>query len=824
MSKSIITMGFVGDMNGTIAGSLKDHIQLAPFSGSLQALSGVLWDSQSASGSSADRQAFQSVLESGKTLALAHPTAQQLASVREITGCGPSEPVALITYTRSKGGPSPYQCVMVPDGKVTSRVVASDTGAGPVLSSSAAAQLRSAIVRAVQSHTSSAAQIGSSSGLVAPTGSIYGYSSFQSSPLNWTVGAPYINNEQDDKTAQSNNQSPTGSTLTEFFVYYVNGQAPPDGNTPPYYIVILRQTGSFMCGLSQVAQTDNSRGWFQYEITVSPNNVRLNQMAPVAIRDSSNRLHLFCIDQTGAQTGALWTIGQGASNGGWGSWIPLATPTGVTLATLAVGSNQDGRLQVFSIDTANSLHTIYETAPGVWSAWNVLAPPTTSPSVTSVAVGQDPDGRLEVLAIATDGTMRHIAQTAPNNGWGAWASLGSWIDRLCVGQNADGRLQVFARGADKALWHVSQTAPNNGWSAWASLGGRVDELVVGRNADGRLEVFVIGSDHALCHIWQTAPNGNWSDWDTLEWPPGGALSTLTVGQDANGLLELFGLDSSGTLWHSWQTSPGSGRWSAWYSLGTPAGVQLRQIITTFQDQSGRLVVLGVTSDGALWQIQQVVPNAGWGNWFSTSPPPPFAGEVTLLGHAPTSFASQVPVVLQVPMTVIAQTQNGTGPVQFTATVNDLTLIPDWAVSDTSGGSSTSWNYHEVTAWDPTQNPPDEFHNWWKTMYPDKVVALPQLSCAPSNLNFEAVTAWRFDSSLITSPNSPTSRSLVVSFTGGWSQNLAFLHNPDGCLGAEAPKHDSPIERFTYRRHHLFCNSYSWPWTWTIDLGKVAVQT
>lgn len=474
MSKSTITMGFVGDMNGKIAAGLRNQIQLAAFSGSLRALSGVLWDGQSASGSGADQQAFKTILEAGKTVALVNPTVQQLASLRGLTGGGPGEPVALISYTKSTSGPSPYRCSMVPAGKVTSRIVASDTGSGPVLSSGAAAQLGPALVNAVQSQMSPAAQVGNSSGLVAPTGATYGYSSFQSSPLNWTAGAPYINNKPDDATAQSNNQSPTGNALTEFFVYYVNGQAPPNGNTPPFYIVILRQTGSFMCGPSQVAQMDNSRGWFQYEILLTPNAV------------------------------------------------------------------------------------------------------------------------------------------------------------------ANGQKQ------------------------------------------------------------------------------------------------------------------------------------------------------------------------------------PFTGGVTLLGHAPTSYASQVPVALQVPMTVIAQTQNGTGPVQFTATVNDLTLIPDWAVSDTSsGGPSTSWNYHEVTAWDPTQNPPDNFGSWWNTMYPnnDKVVALPQLSCAPSNLNFEAVTAWSFASSLITPPNTPTSRSLWVSFTGGWQQNLAFLHNTDGCLGAEGSKH-----------HHLFCGDAGWGWNWIIDLGQVAVQT
>ena len=94
-------------------------------------------------------------------------------------------------------------------------------------------------------------------------------------------------------------------------------------------------------------------------------------------------------------------------------------------------------------------------------------------------------GRLEVFARGGDQALWHKFQTAPSNGWGAWESLGGWIDMLSMGQNADGRLEAFVRGSDGAVWHKWQMSPGGGWSGWASRGGWVDLLTLGRNADGR---------------------------------------------------------------------------------------------------------------------------------------------------------------------------------------------------------------------------------------------------------------------------------------------------------------------------------------------------
>ena len=274
---------------------------------------------------------------------------------------------------------------------------------------------------------------------------------------------------------------------------------------------------------------------------------------PVVALDSSGQLNAFVI----GDDGALWTIRQQVS-GGWDDWQSL----GGNVDLLAVGTNQDGRLEIFARGTKDkALWHIWQTSPsGGWSWWD-----SRGGRIDLLAVSRNQDGRLEVFARGLDDkALWHIWQTAPNNGWSGWGSLGGEIDLLDVGMNKDGRLEVFARGMDQALWHIWQTAPNNGWSGWASLGGIIDLLTVGSNQDGRLEVFARGMDKALWHIWQTAPNNGWSGWAS----EGGVIEQLTVGSNQDGRLEVFVGGADQALWHNWQTAPNNG-WSGWASLDVP---------------------------------------------------------------------------------------------------------------------------------------------------------------------------------------------------------------------------------------------------------------
>jgi hypothetical protein len=87
------------------------------------------------------------------------------------------------------------------------------------------------------------------------------------------------------------------------------------------------------------------------------------------------------------------------------------------------------------------------------------------------AVGTNADGRLEVFVRGRDGALHHNPQEAPGAGFAGWQSLGgSWDGHPSVERNEDGRLEVFMRGRDGAVYRSAQEAPGEGFSEWFSLG------------------------------------------------------------------------------------------------------------------------------------------------------------------------------------------------------------------------------------------------------------------------------------------------------------------------------------------------------------------
>ncbi len=291
-------------------------------------------------------------------------------------------------------------------------------------------------------------------------------------------------------------------------------------------------------------------------------------------------------------------------NGGWSGWNSL---NGALTSDPSLGCNADGRLELFARGKDSGLWHIWQQTPnGTWSGWNSLGGIITS----DPAVYSNADGRLEVFARGSDNGLWHIWQLKPNGNWSPWSPLGGVITSdPVVYQNADGRMEVFARGTDNALWHIWQTAPNGGWSGWSSFGGVITSApAVGRNADGRLEAFARGADNAVWHIWQVVPNGGWSGWNSL----GGIItSDPSVNSNADGRLEVFSRGLDNGLWHIWQTKPNGG-WSGWASLG---GV-ITSDVTVGRNADGRLEAFARGLDDALWHNWQVAPNGNWSGWSS----------------------------------------------------------------------------------------------------------------------------------------------------------------------------------------------------------------
>ena len=375
-----------------------------------------------------------------------------------------------------------------------------------------------------------------------------------------------------------------------------------DGRLEAFARVGLMSTGA----LWHVWQTAPNGGWSTWDNLgggIGPHVVVVGQ-------NQDGRLEVFA----GNTTGALQHIWQTSPGGAWSAWGDLGNPPGASLTQLmAVGHNQDGRLEFFGIASGGALWHIWQTAPnGGWSAWDLIGAPS-GVTLGEIVVGTNADGRQEVFAIGNN-ALWHVWQTAPNGGWSNWGSLGgppaaTWLQSPAVGLNADGRLELFVLSQHDAVWHIWQTAPGAGWSGWDSLGGQPGSgPAVGQNADGRLEVFVedaaTSGPHAAWHRWQMVPNGGWSEVDP-GWTTGGpaeAVSALALrpGGDllAAGATGVWRSQDHGTSWTKVSTTLLGGSMSA-----SPGG----QVWAVSRDGKQ---VLESADDGATWTVRYSTASPG----------------------------------------------------------------------------------------------------------------------------------------------------------------------------------------------------------------------
>jgi hypothetical protein len=355
------------------------------------------------------------------------------------------------------------------------------------------------------------------------------------------------------------------------------------------------------------------------------------------------RLEIFAQGADGVQfEGSIWHTWQtvaGDPESWTGVWVNRGRPPGVvSFRGLAVGSNLDGRLEVFATSIDGTIWHTWQTAPnGGWpppGAWSVRGQ-MPGVKLNGVVVGRNADGRLEVFAFGDDHAVWHTWQTAPNNGWpppNSWASRGrppgvQLRGRLAVGSHLNGRLEIFAPGDDAAIWHTAQIAANDGWPAagnWISAGKPpglgVGDAAVARNKDGRLELIGVGGTQKapleISHTWQTAPNGGWVGlWASYGVPTGTGISLFghAVTSNADGRLEVFAMDDGpGAVWHIWQVAANDG-WRPpgdWVSLGNPSSSRMGAPVA-FTTADGRIEIFSAARDGDVWHTWQTKPNNGW---------------------------------------------------------------------------------------------------------------------------------------------------------------------------------------------------------------------
>jgi len=384
------------------------------------------------------------------------------------------------------------------------------------------------------------------------------------------------------------------------------------------------QVGSIRIAVMEVAMDRIT--WSDWESVGKP--IAVDVARPVVHRNEDGRLELFV-----SGNGGVFNLAQLSPNGRFRpDWRDKDRPTrDVHLSAHAIGSNADGRQEIFGIGSDGALWHKAQLAPnGGWGDWETLSTPLADVAVTvQFTVGRNQDARQELFAVATDGNVWQIFQTAPNGAWSEWRKLGTppnairRPDRITAGVNRDGRQQLFVVGGDAAVWHIQQVAPNVGWGDWQSLGAPRDngfsepqdrdltEPLVQQNADGHLEVFSPGNG-AFCNRWQESPDSSiWrhQGWNAKPKPrPDVEIVWLeaarNIGGPRDGHLEVFAIGSDGQLWHAWQIDVAP-NWSAWDALGAPpAKIRVADRMTVGTNRDGRLEAFIVGQDSAVWHRAQ----------------------------------------------------------------------------------------------------------------------------------------------------------------------------------------------------------------------------
>lgn len=221
-----------------------------------------------------------------------------------------------------------------------------------------------------------------------------------------------------------------------------------------------------------------SRGWSGWASLIAPPPGLPSEFScPILGRNQNGCLSVFVIGMDSSP----WTIGQTASNGGWGTWsnIPFSSLDGAALSrpipgSWQVGQNADGRLELFiTAPSAADVWNVYHACQlspnaNTWSDWSPLMPLDATGAVgfeglLSVANVTTDIGELEVSTIASDGGLWTIRQTTPSGPeWNPWRYVGSGnlnpthnITSI-VGANG---LNLIVPWDDAGFWALAQTSP-----------------------------------------------------------------------------------------------------------------------------------------------------------------------------------------------------------------------------------------------------------------------------------------------------------------------------------------------------------------------------
>jgi len=285
-------------------------------------------------------------------------------------------------------------------------------------------------------------------------------------------------------------------------------------------------------------------------------------------------------------------------------------------SSIAVARNQDGRLEVFGVNSAGALFRRSQTAAGAntWSAWTQ----SVAPGWYSVAAQTAGNGRVSMAGLrrsAQDVWRR--TQVSPNlNNWSVWRQFDGLLSAVALARESGGPLVVFGVNGAGQVFHRHAASGADNWFSWSQFdpppgAGVPRSVAADTNANGLVEVFVLTNTGQIWHRWQTALAATtFTPWVQLD----GALASIAIARNPDGALQLFGVNGSGQVFAR-RAGAGTNNWFSWSQLDTPPAVGMLRSLAAETNADGRVELFAVNTTGQIWhRWQSSAGSDGYSAW------------------------------------------------------------------------------------------------------------------------------------------------------------------------------------------------------------------
>ena len=223
----------------------------------------------------------------------------------------------------------------------------------------------------------------------------------------------------------------------------------------------------------------------------------------------------------------LWTTGQTSPGSNWTKWEGPNwnnSPKGMKrIAASQQGGSRGAQLWAVTEDYV-LVSTFQETPGGNWSAWQPWPATPQNSQFIEVTASQQNDGRVQLWALDTKLQLWSCYQTSRGGNWSSW-SAPNWegapkLKNIAACQQAGSRgAQLWGINEDYQVVSIYQVSPGGNWSGWLTgnweWGPLAYEVIAAQQNNGCVQLCAITLDGVLTSISQLAPGGNWGKWNPV---------------------------------------------------------------------------------------------------------------------------------------------------------------------------------------------------------------------------------------------------------------------------------------------------------------------